>query len=185
MPSAKEKMLAGGLYNANDPELLTARAAARRICNSLGALDPANMAESRFLLSALFGYDTDANVLAPFHCDYGFNVLLGNNVYLNVNCVLLDVMPIRIGSNTLIGPGCHIYTASHPMSAIERQSGLEFGLAVTIESDVWIGGGVVICPGTTVGAGSVIGAGSVVTRSVPSGVFAAGTPCRVLRAIEP
>ncbi|MEO8835162.1 MAG: sugar O-acetyltransferase [Caldimonas sp.] len=175
-------MLAGGLYDASDPELVSCRAAARRLCNSLAALDPADSHGSSALLRELFGYETDATVVAPFHCDYGFNILLGSNVYLNVNCVLLDVLPIRIGSNTLIGPGCHIYSASHPMSAVARRAGLESGLPVTIESDVWIGGGVIICPGVVVGAGSTIGAGSVVTHDIPSRVVAAGNPCRVIRA---
>jgi maltose O-acetyltransferase len=95
--------------------------------------------------------------------------------------VFLDVNPIRIGSHVLIGPGVQIFAASHPLAAEERRLGLEFGAPVTIQDDVWIGGGAIICPGTTVGSGSVIGAGSVVTRSIPAGVFAAGNPCRVIR----
>ncbi len=185
MTSEKDRMLAGALYDANDPELSSCRAAARRLCNSLAALDPADSNGNSALLRELFGYETDAIVLAPLHCDYGFNILLGNGVYLNVDCVLLDVMPIRIGSNTLIGPGCHIYTASHPMSSIARRAGLEFGLPVTIEEEVWIGGHVTLCPGVVVGAGTVVGAGSVVTRSIPGGVLAAGNPCRVVRALDP
>ncbi|MEO5882443.1 MAG: sugar O-acetyltransferase [Caldimonas sp.] len=184
-PSERDKMLAGMLYDANDPELMSCRAAARRLCNALAALDPADSNGSSALLRQLFGYETNATVLAPLHCDYGFNILLGSSVYINVNCVLLDVLPVRIGSNTLIGPGCHIYTASHPMNSVARRAGLESGLPVTIEEDVWIGGGAIICPGVVVGAGSVIGAGSVVTRSVPGRVFAAGNPCRVVRALEP
>jgi maltose O-acetyltransferase len=135
------------------------------------------------LLASLFGCETDAFITPPFFCDYGYNISLGANTYFNFNCVVLDVMRVRIGSNALFGPGVHIYTASHPMTAAERRSGLEFGKAVSIGSDVWVGGNAVICPGVSIGPGSVIGAGSVVTVDIPESVFAAGNPCRVIRQI--
>jgi len=118
----------------------------------------------------------------PFFCDYGYNVKLGTNVYFNFNCVVLDVATVSIGSNTIVGPAVQIYTATHPMNAAERRRGLESGKAVSIGEDVWIGGGAIICPGVTIGAGTIIGAGSVVIRNIPANVFAAGNPCRVIRA---
>jgi maltose O-acetyltransferase len=184
MRSEKEKMLAGERYDPADAELVAERNRARTLCHQLNALAPPDDSRKRTLLASLFGYTCDASVGTPFHCDYGYNIRLASNVYFNVGCVLLDVMPIVIGRNALLGPGVHIYAASHPMSAIDRQSGKEFGGAVTIGDDVWIGGNAVVCPGVTVGAGCVIGAGSVVTRAIPAGVFAAGNPCRVIRSIN-
>ena len=181
MPSEKEKMLAGALYDARDPTLVEERVRATRLCRRFAALDPLDLAARSALLAELFGAQTDADIQGSFHCDYGYNVSLGRNVYVNVNCVFLDVNPIRIGNNVLLGPAVHIFAASHPLDAAGRRLGLEFGAPVTIQDDVWIGGGAIICPGTTVGSGSVIGAGSVVTRSIPEGVFAAGNPCRVIR----
>jgi maltose O-acetyltransferase len=117
----------------------------------------------------------------PFYCDYGYNIELGDKVYFNFNCVILDVMKVQIGANTLIGPGVQIFTAMHPMNWKERASGLEFAKPVSIGSDVWIGGGAIICPGVSIGNRSVIGAGSVVTKDIPGNVFAAGNPCRVIK----
>src|SRR5207253_3066525 len=108
---------------------------------------------------------------------------LGRKVYFNFNCVVLDVAAVRVGDFTLFGPAVQIYTATHPLSAAQRRTGLEFAKPVEVGSDVWVGGGAVICPGVKVGSRSVIGAGSVVTRDVPEGVFAAGNPCRVIRPI--
>jgi maltose O-acetyltransferase len=120
----------------------------------------------------------------PFYCDYGANIRLGDKVFFNFNCVVLDVAPVRVGSRVLFGPAVQIYAATHPVSAAERATGLEYGRAVEIGDDVWVGGGAIICPGVRVGARSVVGAGSVVTRDIPAGVFAAGNPCRVVREIE-
>ena len=118
----------------------------------------------------------------PFYCDYGSNIHLGQRVFFNFNCVVLDVCPVRIGDFTLFGPSVQIYTATHPLDATLRRT-QEYGKPVTIGSDVWVGGAAVICPGVTIGARSVIGAGSVVTRDIPEEVFAAGNPCRVIRGI--
>jgi maltose O-acetyltransferase len=182
-PSEKEKMLAGELYFSNDPELVAERERARAVCHEFNALASSDASRRQALLASLLGYETDAFVTAPFHCDYGYNITLGANAYFNFNCVILDVMPVGIGRNTLFGPGVHVYAASHPMSAIERQAGLEFGKPVSIGDDVWVGGGAIVCPGVTIGSGAVIGAGSVVTRDIPPGVFAAGNPCRVIRTL--
>ncbi len=184
MHTEKQKMLAGELYDATDKELSAERLRAHTLCHQLNVLDPADDINRRTLLASLLGYPSDANIVFPFFCDYGYNISLGPNVYFNVNCVVLDVAHVSIGKNTLFGPGVHIYTASHPMSAAERRLGLEFGKPVTIGDDVWVGGSAVICPGLSIGCGSVIGTGSVVTRDIPEGVFAAGNPCRVIRKIS-
>jgi maltose O-acetyltransferase len=184
MPSEKHKMLAGQLYDPNDPELVAERLRARALCQALAALPAAAPQQERAdLLAQLFGAPTDACVTPPFFCDYGRNIALGRNVYFNFNCVVLDVCPVTIGSNVLFGPAVQVYTASHPMGAAERRAGLEFGKPVTIGDDVWLGGGAIVCPGATIGAGAVIGAGSVVAGAVPAGVLAAGNPCRVIRAV--
>ena len=181
--SEKEKMLAGEHYDANDPPLGGERERARAACHEFN-LASSDASRRQTLLANLLGYETDAFVTAPFHCDYGYNIALGANAYFNFNCVILDVMPVAIGRNALFGPGVHVYAASHPMSVAGRQSGLEFGKPVSIGDDVWVGGGAIVCPGVTIGSGAVIGAGSVVTRDIPPGVFAAGNPCRVIRTVD-
>jgi acetyltransferase-like isoleucine patch superfamily enzyme len=112
------------------------------------------------------------------------NITLGDRVFFNFNCVILDVAPVVIGSGVLFGPAVQIYAATHPLSAAKRRVGLELGLPITIEDDVWVGGGAIICPGVSVGAASVIGAGAVVTKDIPPGVVAAGNPCRIVREVE-
>lgn len=182
MHSEKEKMLAGERYNPAEPELVAERLRARELCLELNSLPPrASDARRQDLLARLFGAPTDAYVTPPFFCDYGSNIELGNNVYFNFNCVVLDGTKVTIGSNVLFGPAVQVYTASHPMKVDERRSGIEFGKPIRIGDDVWLGGGAIICPGVSIGDGSVIGAGSVVTKDIPSGVFAAGNPCRVIR----
>ncbi len=117
----------------------------------------------------------------PFYCDYGYNIKVGDKVFFNFNCVVLDVAEVIIGSRTLFGPNVQIYTATHPMNYKERASGLEFAKPIAIGEDVWIGGSAVICPGVSIGDRSVIGAGSVVTKDIPVDVFAAGNPSKVIR----
>lgn len=180
MATEKSKMLAGELYDAADPELAADRARARAGYQALNAAPPEDRDR---LVAALLGQTVRAQITPPFFCDYGYNIELGNDVYFNLNCMLLDVCSISIGSQSMFGPGVHIYTASHPLQAKARNSGLEFGRPVVIGHSVWVGGGAIICPGVTVGDESVIGAGSVVTRSVPAGVLAAGNPCRVIRRL--
>lgn len=184
MKSEKDKMCAGELYNPLDPELARNRQRAREICRELNASAPSDTEERLRLLTALFGAASDVWIEPPFYCDYGCNIAVGRKVFFNFNCVVLDVMPVRIGEHTLVGPAVQIYTAMHPISAAERRTGLEFAKPVTIGSDVWIGGAVVICPGVTIGDRAVIGAGSVVTRNIPANVFAVGNPCRVIRTLE-
>ena len=183
MHSEREKMLAGELYDAQDPELVAGRDRARELCARINASsvdDP----QRREMLRQLFGAGGDSvYVTSPFFCDYGVNIELGEKVYFNFNCVLLDVCRIRIGSFTLLGPAVQVYTPLHPMDAALRRR-QEYGRPVDIGSDVWIGGGAIVLPGVTIGDRAVIGAGSVVTRDVPAGVFAAGNPCRVIRALD-
>jgi maltose O-acetyltransferase len=184
MTTEKEKMVSGELYNSMDNELVADRMKAAALCQQLNALAVSMPSlERQAILWKLFDYETNANVTTPFYCDYGYNIKLGDKVYFNFNCVILDVATVTIGNNTLFGPAVQIYTALHPMVADERRKGLESGKPVVIGDDVWIGGAAIICPGVTIGSGSVIGAGSVVTRDVPKNVFAAGNPCRVIRKL--
>lgn len=135
------------------------------------------------MLAELFGQATPVKIDPPFFCDYGWKIRLGRNVYFNYNCVILDVVRVTIGNNTLFGPGVHIYTPTHPASVRERRAGRESGVPVVLEDDVWVGGGSIICPGVVIGTGTVIGAGSVVTKSIPPGVLAAGNPRKIIRTL--
>ncbi|MEZ5592734.1 MAG: sugar O-acetyltransferase [Gammaproteobacteria bacterium] len=182
MSTEKEKMLAGELYDSNDPQLAEERKTAQSICSLLNSRDIGEI-EKNALIKKLFGTDTDVFVTPPFYCDYGKNISLGRNVYFNFNCIVLDVAKVTIGDNVLIGPGVQILTASHPLDAALRRQGQEYGRPITIENDVWIGAGAIICPGVSIGEKSVIGAGSVVTRHIGSGVLAVGNPCKVIRRI--
>jgi maltose O-acetyltransferase len=176
-------MLAGEPYDPLDADLTVSRNLARELCHDFNATRPGEQVTRRQILTKLFARGGDTVWLEPpFHCDYGSNIFLGDRVYFNFNCVVLDVCQVTIGDRSLIGPAVQIYTATHPMNAELRRT-REFGKSITIGSDVWIGGGAIICPGVTIGSKSVIGAGSVVTNSIPGDVFAAGNPCRVIRAI--
>ena len=179
----RDKMIAGELYDAYDPDLVAARDKAHDLCQTLNATREAEVERRRAILSELIGKGGDtALIQPPFYCDYGWNIELGERVYFNMNCVVLDVCPVRIGAFTLFGPGVQILTPLHPQDAKLRRTH-EYGKPVTIGEDVWVGGGAQILAGVTIGARTVIGAGSVVTRDVPEGVLAAGNPCRVLRPI--
>jgi maltose O-acetyltransferase len=181
--SERDRMLAGELYNPLDPELASARARARRLCWELNASADEFDADRLRIQEELFGPAGRAvTIQPPFFCDYGSNIELGEKVFFNFNCVVLDVCRVRIGSHSLFGPAVQIYTALHPMNAPLRRE-LELGKPVEIGSDVWVGGGAIILPGVSIGNGSVIGAGSVLTRSIPPRVFAAGNPCLVIREI--
>jgi len=183
MPTEREKMLAGELYDALDPNLVAARNRARDLCQDLNASREGQTELRRSILREVFGSGGDTVWMQPpFFCDYGSNIFLGERVFFNFNCVVLDVCKVTIGDFTLFGPAVQIYTPMHPMDAALRRL-QEFGKPIEIGSDVWVGGGAIICPGVKIGSKSVIGAGSVVTRDIPAGVFAAGNPCRVIRSI--
>lgn len=185
MPTEKEKMLAGLLYNAADPDLVLERQQARHLTRIYNDSFPDSQDHRNILLKKLLGAMGE-NILIepPFYCDYGTNILLGDGVYFNYNCVVLDVCQVVIGNNTMFGPNVQIYTATHPVDAQSRATGLEMGKPITIGADVWIGGAAIINPGIRIGDRSVIGAGSVVVKDIPAGVFAAGNPCKVIRKLE-
>jgi maltose O-acetyltransferase len=178
--SEKQKMLAGELYDASDPELQAdQRAAQEWLVRYNASLGSSVSARHVLLREQLAAVGQGAAIRPPFHCDYGYNIHLGGNVFLNFNCVILDVARVEIGAGTQIGPAVQIYTADHPRDPAERLTGLEFGRPVTIGRNVWVGGGSIILPGVAVGDDAVIGAGSVVTRNVPAGATAVGNPTRI------
>ena len=183
MRSERDKMLAGELYDPLDPELVAARNRARDLCQDLNATREGQQEERRRILTALFGTGGESVWMQPpFFCDYGTNIELGERVFFNFDCVVLDVCRVTIGDYTMFGPGVQILTPMHPMNAAERRL-KEYGKPIDIGADVWVGGGALILPGVRIGSRAVIGAGSVVTRDVPDGMFAAGNPCRVVREI--
>lgn len=183
MKSELEKMLAGELYDPSDRELVRARERSRELCRSLNATRESQREERRRVLVELLGTGGNTvSVQPPFFCDYGFNISLGRECFFNFNRVVLDVCPVTIGDHALFGPAVQIYAATHPFDPVSRRT-REFGKPIEIGSDVWVGGGAIICPGVTIGSRCVIGAGSVVTRAIPDGVFAAGNPCRVIREL--
>ncbi len=178
----KSKMLAGDLYRASDPVLAAERLRAREMVHRFNAMGPAEDKTALAILRGLFGeYGEGTVVMGPFHCDYGYNIRIGRNGFLNYGCVFLDCAPITIGADAQIAPGVHIYTATHPLDPATRRTGLELARPVTIGDNVWLGGGAIVTPGVTIGDGTVVGAGSVVTRSLPAGVVAAGNPARIIR----
>jgi maltose O-acetyltransferase len=182
MKTERQKMLAGALYDPLDAELVAARGRARELCWALNARPDGEGEAQRRVLRELFGKGGDSVWMQPpFFCDYGAHIELGERVFFNFNCVVLDVCRVRIGCLTLFGRAVQVYPATHPLeAALRRQQ--ESGKPVEIGADVWIGGGAIILPGVRIGDRAVIGAGSVVTRDVPEGMFAAGNPCRVIGA---
>lgn len=181
MRSEREKMLAGELYDALNPELVASRNRARDLCQSLNTTREGDQQLRRFICKELFGKGGETVWMQPpFYCDYGSNIELGERVFFNFNCVVLDVCQVRIGDYTLFGPAVQVLTPMHPLDAELRRT-QEYGKPIEIGSDVWVGGGALILPGVRIGSRTIIGAGSVVTRDIPEGVFAAGNPCRVVR----
>lgn len=182
MPTEKDKMLAGSLFNSADPELVELRLAARLALASYNASPHGGQELRGEILSGLLGYTPEKlHIEPPFYCDYGFNIRFGSNVYMNFNCTILDIAGVTIGNNVLIGPGVQIYTVNHPLSPLERRSGLEYGKPVNIGDDCWIGGGAIIVPGVTIGKGVTVGAGSVVASDVADNLMVVGNPCRVVK----
>lgn len=180
----REKMLAGEPFETFDPELSEDRNRAAALLRRFNALSM-QAPEYRPTLSALLPHASQrCKIRPPFYCDYGYSLHIGDNVFINYNCVMLDGAPIRIGNHVLIGPAVQIYTFVHPMDACERRQSVESCRPVTIGDDCWIGGGAILCPGVNIGARSVVGAGSVVTKDVPEGVVVAGNPARIIRQLE-
>lgn len=181
----QEKMLSGELYCADDPELNAARHRADLLCRQLNALPMSEIVLRMQMLRQLLGQVGENCVINPqFRCDYGCNIRMGENVFINYNCVILDCAPVTFGDNVFIAPNCGFYTAGHPVDYPTRNAFLEFAKPITVGDNVWIGGNVVVLPGVTIGSGSVIGAGSVVSRDIPENVVAVGNPCRPIRSIQ-
>lgn len=183
MTSQMQKMIAGEPYRPDDSQIQAALATTQiwlaRYNAMLGAEPAARLAVLRERLGEI---GANCDIRPPFHCDYGFNIAIGERVFINYNCVILDVTHVSIGARTQIGPAVQIYAADHPRDPAQRRAGLEFGRPVRIGADVWIGGGAVILPGITIGEGAIIGAGSVVTRDVAPGATVAGNPARPVHA---
>jgi maltose O-acetyltransferase len=179
-----EKMLAGQLYDASDPTLLHMRTKARQLFSAFNRTPYEDEPARQDLLRQLLGQTgTNLNIQPPFLCDYGTNIYMGDNGFVNFNCVFLDCARITIGDNLQCAPNVQLYTAYHPIIASERIKGPELASPITIGHNVWLGGGVIVCPGVTIGDNTTIGAGSVVTKAIPANVFAAGNPCRVIRTL--
>ena len=191
----REKMLAGLLYDCGDSELLAQWHKAKDLIRSYNQIDSSNLEEKNTILTELLGgKGKNLWITAPFFVDYGNNIYFGNNCEVNMNCTFLDDNKIIIGDNVLIAPNVQIYTAFHPLNAIDRfgeikeDGTFEFcktqTAPVTIGDNVWIGGGVIILPGVTIGNNVVIGAGSVVTKDIPSNFLAFGNPCKVIKSLS-
>lgn len=179
----KEKMLSGEWYDAaSDPELLSELYACRDRIYELNRLHPRETATRDILLRSIIGHmGRNVVILSPFFCDYGTQISIGDDTYINFNLTVLDEAPVTIGSHVFIGPGCSLLTAVHPLDAQERNKGTEKALPITIGDSVWLGGNVTVLPGVTIGEGAVVGAGSVVTRDVPPRTVVAGNPARIIR----
>lgn len=176
----KQKMLAGELYLASDPELAAESKRARRLLRMYNATTEEEELRSQ-ILNQLLGKVALVEIVPPFHCDYGSNIYAGNQLYMNYGCVILDCNTVNIGENVKCGPYVQIYTAYHPTEPEIRLSGRELAAPIRIGNNVWIGGAAIICPGVTIGDNSTIGAGSVVVKDIPANVVAAGNPCRIIR----
>jgi maltose O-acetyltransferase len=177
--SEKQKMLAGEPYHAGDPELIADHQAALAWMVRYNAASALPAGERRAILAErLAQVGAGAVIRPPFHCDYGYNIAIGDGVFLNYGCIVLDVVAVTIGDATQIGPGVQILTADHPRDPAARATGAEWGRPIAIGRNVWIGGGALILPGVTIGDDAIVGAGSVVTRDVAPGATVAGNPAR-------
>ena len=179
----KEKMIAGELYFANDPELVADRMFARSQSQIINQAESAELRSQ--LLKETFGRTGKKIYLEPvINFDYGYNIFVGENFYANFNCTFLDVSTIEIGDNCMFAPNVQLYTATHPLHPVKRNSGLEYAKPIKIGNNVWLGGGVIVTPGVTLGDNVVVGAGSVVTKSFPDNVVIAGNPARIIKTVE-
>lgn len=180
-----EKAQAGFLYDANyETDILKMREKCADLCHEFNMCRPSDVDRQKKLLAKILGRIKGTIVItAPFYCDYGFNISVGDNFYTNHNVTILDGAPVTFGDNVFIAPDCVFSTAGHPLDAEQRNKGLEIALPITVGDNVWIGTQVSVLPGVTIGSNTVIGAGSVVNRDIPDGVIAAGNPCKVIRKI--
>ncbi|MGX7352894.1 chorismate mutase [Enterococcus canis] len=179
----KEKMIAGELYFSADPELSAARRFAREQMQVINHAEDAAV-RSQLLKETFGGTGQNLYMEPTVSFDYGFNIYVGENFYANFNCILLDICPIQIGDNCMFGPNVQLYTATHPLEAVKRNSGLEYGKPITIGDNVWLGGGAILAPGVTLGDNVVVAAGSVVTKSFPADVVVGGNPAKIIKTIQ-
>ncbi|WP_342321820.1 maltose O-acetyltransferase [Kosakonia sp. BYX6] len=183
MNDEKQKMIAGLPYRPADETLRADRLRARQLLHRYNHSSPEEKAERSAILAELLGQSEGAYIEPSFRCDYGYNIVLGKAFYANFDCVMLDVCPINIGDNCMLAPGVHIYTATHPVDAAERISGVEYGKPVTIGHNVWIGGRAVINPGVTIGDNVVVASGAVVVKDVPANVVVGGNPAQIIKTL--
>ena len=184
MASEKQKMLSQKPYIASDPELSKERMLAQKTCFEINSLSPEFVEKRNQLLKNLLGSVKDNfYVEPPFHCDYGYNISIGEKFYSNYNLIILDCAKVSIGDNVMLAPNVSIFTAGHPIDTEMRNKEWEYAIPVKIGTNVWIGGNTVINPGISIGDNTVIGSGSVLTKDIPSNVIAAGNPCKVIRKI--
>ena len=181
----KEKMLSQMLYDADhDAELVAERARAKDLCFDFNLTRPSDARGQEAIMKELLGKTKGSfTIVAPFWCDYGYNIEIGENFFANHNTVILDCAKVTFGDNVFIAPDCGFHTAGHPIDAERRNAGLEYAYPITVGDDVWIGAGVHVMPGVTIGSDVVIGGGSVVVKDIPSHSVAVGNPCRVIRQI--
>ncbi|EPF4174597.1 maltose O-acetyltransferase [Escherichia albertii] len=184
MSSEKEKMIAGELYCSADETLSRDRLRARQLIHQYNHSSPEEQTLRQQILTDLLGQVMDAYIEPSFRCDYGYNIYLGKGFYANFDCVMLDVCPIRIGDNCMLAPGVHIYTATHPVDPVARNSGVELGKPVTIGNNVWIGGRAVINPGVIIGDNVFVASGAVVTKNIPDNVIVGGNPARIIKKLQ-
>ncbi len=182
MGDHKQRMLSGDWYLPDDPELAADSARREKLCSAYNTA--ATAGERQAILAELLGSVGErVRIRAPFHCDFGYHIRVGAGTFVNFGAVFLDPAPITIGADVQIGPNVQLLTATHELDAERRRAGWERALPVVIGDNVWLGGGVIVCPGVSVGENTVVGAGSVVTRDLPPGVLAVGSPARVVRTL--
>lgn len=175
-----------GLYNPYVKELVEARKTAKRLCQEYNKTRYENFKSRKKQIREIVKAAGKNFLIEPdFWCDYGYNITLGENFYSNHNLVILDCAPVTFGNNVMLGPNCSFYAVNHPLSASERNTGMEYALPIEVGDNVWIGGNVVVLPGVKIGKNTTIGAGSVVTQDIPENVLAVGNPCRVVRELKP
>jgi maltose O-acetyltransferase len=182
----RERMLAGELYIADDPELTREATRAMTLSHRINTMDPTDGAALREVFTELLGaFGTGSEIRPPFRCDYGYQTFVGARTFVNFGLVCLDVATVTIGDDVQIGPNVQLLTPTHPTAAGPRRDKWEAALPITIGDNVWLGGGVIVLPGVTIGANTVVGAGAVVTRDLPADVVAVGNPARIVRPVEP
>ena len=182
----KEKMLNGELYMPDaDETLFNERMRCKVLCHNYNSLSPDKLEERKELLKQILGKTPEKFYIEqPFFCDYGYNIEVGENFYINHNCVILDCAKITFGDNVFIGPNCSFYTPVHPLDAKTRNTLIERAEPITVGNNVWFGGNVTVLPGVTIGDNAVIGAGSVVVKDIPANMLAVGNPCIPIKKIE-